>query len=96
MTQHSSLSPERWARFDLGQQILQIGAEMQRALKYLHAERARSGARPRRASSLHELGHRLARIGLAAREEPDQVERVRRAQPHARGESFPGHGGRRG
>jgi hypothetical protein len=29
MTQHSDLTPERWARFDLGQQILQIGVEMQ-------------------------------------------------------------------
>ena len=40
MTQHASLSPERWARFDLAQQILQIGAEMQRALKFLRAERS--------------------------------------------------------
>lgn len=31
MTQHSSISPERWARFSLGQQILQIAVEMQRA-----------------------------------------------------------------
>jgi hypothetical protein len=31
VTLHASLSPERWARFDLGQQILQIGVEMQRA-----------------------------------------------------------------
>ncbi len=40
MTQHASLAPERWSRFDLGQQILQIGAEMQRALKFLRAERS--------------------------------------------------------
>ena len=40
MTQHASLSPERWSRFDLGQQILQIGAEMQRALKFLRPERS--------------------------------------------------------
>lgn len=40
MTQHASLVPERWARFDLSQQILQIGAEMQRALKFLRAERS--------------------------------------------------------
>ena len=40
MTQHASLPPERWARFDLGQQILQIGAEMQRALKYQSVERS--------------------------------------------------------
>ncbi len=39
MTQHATLPAERWARFDLGQQILQIGAEMQRALKFLRAER---------------------------------------------------------
>jgi len=39
VTQHALLAPERWARFDLGQQILQIGAEMQRALKFLRAER---------------------------------------------------------
>ncbi|MHB1192351.1 MAG: hypothetical protein ACYC6F_04820 [Longimicrobiales bacterium] len=31
MTQHASLTPERWARFSLDQQILQIGAEMHRA-----------------------------------------------------------------
>ena len=40
MTQHASLPPERWARFSLGQQILQIGAEMQRALTFMRAERA--------------------------------------------------------
>lgn len=40
MTQYASLPPERWARFDLGQQILQIGAEMQRAMKYLRLERS--------------------------------------------------------
>lgn len=40
MTQYSSLPSERWARFDLGQQILQIAVEMQRALKYLRAERS--------------------------------------------------------
>ncbi|NJD20777.1 MAG: hypothetical protein FIA95_16015 [Gemmatimonadetes bacterium] len=31
MTQHASLTPERWARFTLDQQILQVGAEMHRA-----------------------------------------------------------------
>jgi len=31
MTQHSSLSPERWAQFNLDQQILMIGNEMHRA-----------------------------------------------------------------
>jgi len=39
VTQHASLPPERWARFDLGQQVLQIGAEMQRAMKFLRSER---------------------------------------------------------
>jgi hypothetical protein len=40
VTQHASLLPERWAQFSLGQQILQIGAEMQRALKFLRTERS--------------------------------------------------------
>lgn len=31
MTQHSSLTPERWARFSLDQQILMIANEMVRA-----------------------------------------------------------------
>lgn len=31
MTQHSSLSPERWAAFTLDQQILMIGNELNRA-----------------------------------------------------------------
>ena len=31
MTQHAGLTEERWGRFTLPQQILQIGAEMQRA-----------------------------------------------------------------
>jgi hypothetical protein len=30
MTQHASLSPERWAQFNLDQQILMIGNEMNR------------------------------------------------------------------
>ncbi|MBM4184163.1 MAG: hypothetical protein FJ207_08020 [Gemmatimonadetes bacterium] len=30
MTQHSSLGEDRWSRFDLGQQILMIGNEMNR------------------------------------------------------------------
>lgn len=41
MTQHSALAPERWAKFDLAQQILQIGVEMQRAMKFLRVERTR-------------------------------------------------------
>jgi hypothetical protein len=31
VTQHSSLTPERWARFELDQQILMIANEMKRA-----------------------------------------------------------------
>ena len=31
MTQHSTLTPERWGRFTLDQQILMIGNEMNRA-----------------------------------------------------------------
>ncbi len=31
MTQHASLTPERWARFNLDQQILMIANEMKRA-----------------------------------------------------------------
>lgn len=31
MTQHASLTPERWQRFSLDQQILMIGNEMNRA-----------------------------------------------------------------
>jgi len=31
VTQHSSLTPERWARFSLDQQILMIANEMKRA-----------------------------------------------------------------
>ena len=35
MTQHASLSPERWSAFTLDQQILMIGNEMNRAAKLL-------------------------------------------------------------
>jgi hypothetical protein len=31
VTQHAALAPERWARFDLGRQILMIANEMNRA-----------------------------------------------------------------
>jgi hypothetical protein len=39
MTQHASLTPERWARFDLDQQILMIANEMNRASRLLEPER---------------------------------------------------------
>jgi len=42
MTQHTGLVPARWARFTLGQQILQIGVEMQRATSSLRADRLAS------------------------------------------------------
>jgi len=34
-TQHAGLSPERWARYPRGQQILMIANEMNRASKLL-------------------------------------------------------------
>jgi hypothetical protein len=38
MTQHASLTPERWARFTLAQQILMIGNEMNRTSRLLADE----------------------------------------------------------
>lgn len=38
MTQHASLSPERWAAFSLDQQILMIGNEMNRAAQLMCPE----------------------------------------------------------
>ncbi|HBL31918.1 MAG TPA: hypothetical protein DD490_34280 [Acidobacteria bacterium] len=38
MTQHASLSPERWAAFSLDQQILMIGNEMNRAMRLMGPE----------------------------------------------------------
>lgn len=35
MTQHATLTPERWAAFNLDQQILMIGNEMNRATRLL-------------------------------------------------------------
>lgn len=45
MSQHSSLSPERWSGFGLDQQILMIGNEMNRAAKLMGLED--SGSRQR-------------------------------------------------
>lgn len=42
MTQHAELTAERWSRFDLGRQILQIGVEMQRASESLRLDRLES------------------------------------------------------
>lgn len=38
MSQHASLSPERWAAFSLDQQILMIGNEMNRASRWMRPE----------------------------------------------------------
>ncbi len=38
MTQHASLTPERWARFGLDQQILMIANDMNRASRLLGPE----------------------------------------------------------
>lgn len=38
MTDHASLTPQRWARFGLDQHILMIGNEMQRTSKLLARE----------------------------------------------------------
>jgi hypothetical protein len=38
VTQHSSLSPERWSAFGLDQQILMIGNEMNRAKRFVRPE----------------------------------------------------------
>ena len=38
MTQHASLSPERWTQFSLDQQILMIGNEMNRASRWTRPE----------------------------------------------------------
>jgi hypothetical protein len=45
MTQHASLTEERWARFDLDQQILMIANEMQRASALMGAADRDSRAR---------------------------------------------------
>jgi hypothetical protein len=45
VTQHASLSPERWARFGLDQQILMIANEMKRASALLGAQDAVSRRR---------------------------------------------------
>ena len=37
MTQHAALDGDRWSRFDLDQQILMIGNEMNRGLRFARA-----------------------------------------------------------
>ena len=60
MTQHSGLSPERWAAFSLDQQILMIGNEMNRAAKLMSEEN-----RPRRLRSYERI-LQLADLTIAA------------------------------
>jgi hypothetical protein len=46
VSQHAELTAERWARFDRGQQLLQVAAEMFRATRWVtlgRSELARSG-----------------------------------------------------
>ena len=38
MTQHASLSPERWSAFNLDQQILMIGNEMNRGMRLMRPD----------------------------------------------------------
>jgi hypothetical protein len=38
LTQHASLSPERWSAFSLDQQILMIGNEMNRAVRLMRPQ----------------------------------------------------------
>lgn len=38
MTQHASLTPERWSAFTLDQQVLMIGNEMNRAAKLMSSD----------------------------------------------------------
>lgn len=42
MTQHATLTPERWSRFDLSRQILMIGNEMNRGTRLLEPRDAPS------------------------------------------------------
>ena len=63
MTQHASLSPERWARFDLDRQILMIANEMNRASSLLEPEERESLRRA------YERVLRLADLTVATRPE---------------------------
>ena len=56
MSQHASLTPERWASFTLDQQLLMIGNEMHRAGKLMGADdRLRLGHAYERALALTDL-----------------------------------------
>lgn len=45
MTQHSALDPDRWARFDLDQQILMIANEMNRTTRMMGPDDAEARRR---------------------------------------------------
>ena len=64
MTQHAGLTAERWERFDLDQQILMIGNEMQRASSLMDAE---DGAARRRC---YERVLRLVDLTVEVRKSP--------------------------
>lgn len=64
-TQHASLSPERWSRFSLDQQVLMIANEMHRSAKLLEpldGERVRNG---------YERTLRLTDLTIAVQKRPN-------------------------
>ncbi len=64
MTQHASLTPERWARFNLDQQILMIANEMKRASALMAPEDRASRSRG------YERVLRLLDLTVAAQSKP--------------------------
>ena len=66
MSQHAGLSPERWARFSVDQQVLMIANEMNRAGKLMgEADRVRLSNAYERALALVDLTVQVqARRGL--------------------------------
>jgi hypothetical protein len=95
MTQHASLTPERWARFGLDQQILMIANEMKRASALMAPEDL--GSRER----TYERVLRLLDLTVATQSKPtlrrellrwrDLVAALfvsNRADPHAHDEAF--------
>ena len=64
MTQHASLTPERWARFSLDQQVLMIANEMMRASALMAPEHGESRGRA------YERVLRLLDLTVATRSKP--------------------------
>lgn len=65
MTQHASLDPDRWARFDVDQQVLMIGNEMHRTTRRLEEDDAEARRRGyERVLRLTDLTVAEARPGL--------------------------------